>query len=97
MEWNKIECYNDLPQYGKYVMVLGIDNNMYDLENVHICMMDDLEDGFDFRYNGTFYWLTENGTKITNVNFWCEIPSYINKSLVIRKKKIKKLLSILNE
>lgn len=36
--------------------------------------MNDLEDGIDYKHNGHFYWLTENGTKIEEVTHWCDLP-----------------------
>ena len=70
----KIETYGDLPEYGKYVLVSGIDKQMYDTRRWHVCEMNDLEDGLDFRDKGQFFWLTENGTKIEEVTHWCELP-----------------------
>ena len=64
----------DLPEYGKYVLVNGIDKRAYNERRWHVCIMDDLEDGIEYREDGTFYWLTENGTKIEDVTYWCELP-----------------------
>lgn len=47
---------------------------MYDTRRWHVCEMNDLEDGLDFRDKGQFFWLTENGTKIEEVTHWCELP-----------------------
>lgn len=71
----KIESYDDLPEYGKYVLVNGIDNKTYGVRRWHVCEMNDLEDGMDFKEKGQFFWLTENGTKIEDVTHWCETPS----------------------
>lgn len=71
---NRIEKYSDLPEYGKYVLVLGTDKNMYDIINYHVCEMNDLEDGVDFAKSGKFYWLTESGRKIEDVTHWAELP-----------------------
>ena len=76
MKYNiiKIKKYSDLPEYGKFVLVCGVDKQMYDIRRWHVCEMNDLEDGVDFNKNGTFYWLTENGTSIKEVTHWCELP-----------------------
>ena len=71
----KIESDDDLPEYGKYVLVYGIDEKQYGIRRWHVCEMDDLEGGFDFKENGEFYWLTENGTKIDEVTHWTELPN----------------------
>jgi len=73
MGWTKIKEFQDLPEYGKYVLVSGIDKKMYGERKFHVCEMNDLEDGMDFQENGQFYWLTENGTKISEVTHWKEI------------------------
>lgn len=73
----KIETFNDLPEYGKYVLVSGIDHSQYGERNWHVCEMNDLEDGVDFISKGDFYWLTESGKKIDNVTHWCELPNII--------------------
>lgn len=71
---NQIKTFNDLPQYGKYVLVYGVDNKQYGIKRWHVCEMNDLEDGIEFKINGSFYWLTEKGTKIEDVDYWCETP-----------------------
>jgi len=71
----KIVTYGDLPEYGKYVLVSGIDEKMYGTRRWHVCEMNDLEDGSDYRATGKFLWLTERGTKIEKVTHWCELPS----------------------
>jgi len=73
----KIETYTDLPPYGKYVLVSGIDKKQYETRQWHVCEMNDLEDGMDFKENGQFFWLTENGTKIEDVTYWCELPKLV--------------------
>jgi len=75
MKINKIETYQDLPKYGKYVLVSGINKGMYDVRRWHVCEMNDLEDGLDYRDKGHFFWLTEKGTKIDEVTHWCELPN----------------------
>jgi len=47
---------------------------MYNIRRWHVCVMDDLEDGYGYA-NGIFYWLTENGTKIEDVTHWTELPN----------------------
>lgn len=71
---NKIETGADLPPYGKYVLVNGIDNKQYGIRRWHVCEMNDLEDGVEFKESGNFLWLTEKGTKIEDVTHWCELP-----------------------
>lgn len=71
---NKIETYNDLPSYGKYVLVYGVDKRQYDIPRWHVCVMDDLEDGLEFIENKYFMWLTENGSHIQDVTHWTELP-----------------------
>jgi len=73
----KIETYLDLPEYGKYVLVSGVDNKQYGVRMWHVCEMNDLEDGLDFRDKGQFFWLTEKGTKIEDVTYWCELPTLV--------------------
>jgi hypothetical protein len=73
----KIETYADLPLYGKYVLVSGIDKKQYGTRQWHVCEMNDLEDGMDFKENGQFFWLTEKGTKIEEVTHWCELPPLV--------------------
>ena len=73
----KIETYGDLPEYGKYVLVNGISKRIYNTRRWHVCEMNDLEDGLDFRDKGQFFWLTENGTKIEEVTHWCELPQLL--------------------
>jgi hypothetical protein len=75
MKINKIEKFEDLPEYGKFVLVSGIDKKTYNQREWHVCEMDDLEDGMDFYSKGEFLWLTENGTKIEDVTHWCELPN----------------------
>lgn len=74
--WNNPN--ESLPQFGKYVLVLGTDNSMYGIENSHVCCMDDLEDGVEFSETGNFYWLTEAGRKIDNVRLWSDLPNVEN-------------------
>lgn len=74
MEIKEINAFKDLPKYGEYVLVNGIDEKQYGERNWHVCEMNDLEDGQDFMEDGSFYWLTENGTKINKVTHWCELP-----------------------
>ena len=69
-----INTLQKLPEYGKYVLVNGIDNEQYGIRRWHVCEMNDLEDGMDFKENGNFYWLTEKGTRIDEVTQWCELP-----------------------
>lgn len=73
----KIETYADLPPYGKYVLVSGIDKKQYGIRRWHVCEMNDLEDGVEFKENGNFFWLTEKGTKIEDVTHWCELPTLV--------------------
>ena len=47
----KIQIYGDLPAYGKYVLVSGIDTKQYNIRAWHVCEMNDLEDGLDFQKN----------------------------------------------
>ena len=70
----KIETLSDLPDYGKFVLVNGVDEKTYGIRGWHVCKMDDLEDGVDFESNGIFYWMTENGTKISQVTHWDKLP-----------------------
>ena len=84
----EIEKFSDLPNYGEYVLVNGIDKNQYGLKAWHVCEMNDLEDGMNFRQDGSFNWLTENGTKIEDVTHWCKLPMSIAK---IREVKLKEL------
>lgn len=70
----KIETYRDLPEYGKYVLVYGIDKKMYNIRRWHVCEMNDIEDGLDYRDKGQFLWLTEKGSQIDDVTHWCELP-----------------------
>jgi len=74
MKINKIEKYSDLPKYGEFVLVSGIDNKTYGIRQWHVCEMNDLEDGLDFKEKGQFYWLTENGSKIEEVSHWVGLP-----------------------
>ena len=77
MNLKKIETHFDLPDYGKYVLVKGINPKMYGIKNWHVCEMNDLEDGMDFIEKGRFFWLTEAGIRISNVTHWGELPSLI--------------------
>ena len=70
----EIKSNKNLPEYGKYVLVSGIDKLMYGNRQWHVCEMNDLEDGMDFQDTGEFFWLTESGRKITNVTHYCELP-----------------------
>ena len=74
MSWKKIEIVRDLPEFGKYVLVSGVDST-YGKRGMHVCCIDDLEDGVQFRLRGEFYWLTENGRKIDEVTHWRVLPS----------------------
>jgi len=74
-EPKKIETYADLPEYGKYVLVSGVDKMQYDIRSWHVCEMNDLEDGLDYRDKGQFFWLTESGRKIEEVTHWLELPT----------------------
>lgn len=71
-KWISVE--EQLPKYGNYVLVNDIDERTYGQSNYHVCCMDDLEDGEDFKETGSFMWLTENGTQILKVTKWMEIP-----------------------
>ena len=71
----EIKTLKDLPPYGKYVLVNGIDEKQYGTRQWHVCEMNDLEDGVEFEENGSFHWLTEKGTRITQVAHWAELPS----------------------
>lgn len=75
MKVKEIKKYADLPKYGTYVAVSGIDEKQYGTRQWHICEMNDLEDGMEFQENGSFYWLTEKGTNITQVTHWFELPN----------------------
>ena len=77
MTVKKIETYSDLPKYGEYVLVSGIDQSTYGVRRCHVCEMNDLEDGMDFKEKGQFFWLTENGTKIEDVTHWSELPPLV--------------------
>ena len=79
MDIKKIETYSDLPEYGSYVYVNGVDKKTYGIRMWHVCEMNDLEDGLNFRDTGQFYWLTENGTRIEEVTHWCNLPKLTNK------------------
>jgi hypothetical protein len=92
MKLNKINNNYDLPEYGKYVLVYGRNKNQYGVMNWHVCAMDDLEDGLDFNRYGIFSWLTENGTKIDDVEYWTDLPKF----LTLNQLRIKKLKNILN-
>ena len=70
----KIEKFEDLPKYGVDVLVSGIDKNQYGLRKFHVAQMDDLEDGVEFNRTGNFFWITEDGRKISTVTHWCELP-----------------------
>jgi hypothetical protein len=70
----EIKTNLDLPQYGQYVLVYGVDQKQYGLSNWHVCQMNDLEDGMEFQETGKFFWLTENGALIENVTHWSELP-----------------------
>lgn len=90
-EWKIIETYNDLPEYGKYVMVLGKDIRIYNKETYHICCIDDNEDGYEFNKTGYFNWLREDGVKIHDVKYWCDIPMFIEPKIYKRIQKINKI------
>ncbi len=74
---NIIHTFADLPEYDTYVLVSGIDKKQYGERRWHVCQMNDLEDGVEFRRNGHFFWLTEKGVKIEDVTCWCELPPLI--------------------
>lgn len=74
MKLKEIKTRADLPEYGKYFLVVGTDKGQYNTRRFHVCVMDDLEDGIDYRENGFFYWLTEKGTKIEDVTHYAELP-----------------------
>jgi hypothetical protein len=78
MKINQIKIFSDLPQYGKFVLVNGIDKKQYGIRQWYVCEMNDLEDGMDFKEKGGFYWLTESGRKIEDVTHWCELPEEPN-------------------
>ncbi len=69
-----IKTHTDLPEYGKYVLVNGINKKQYGIRKWHICEMNDLENGVEFKESGFFLWLTENGINIEEVTHWCELP-----------------------
>ena len=71
----EIKTHSDLPPYGKYVLVSGIDKKQYGVRSWHVCEMNDLEDGLDYRDKGEFFWLTESGRKIEDVTHWVELPN----------------------
>lgn len=75
MTITEIKTHGDLPPYGKYVLVNGIDEKMYGTRRWHACEMNDLEDGVEFKENGNFHWLTEKGIRITQVTHWAELPN----------------------
>jgi hypothetical protein len=75
MKINEIGHNKNLPPYGLYVVVSGIDEKQYGIRRWHVCEMNDLEDGMEFKENGNFYWLTEKGTNITSVTHWFELPN----------------------
>ena len=80
MNLTEIKKFSDLPNYGEYVLVNGVDKKQYGLRAWHVCEMNDLEDGMDFMEDGSFYWLTENGTKITDVTHWCKLPTLVSEA-----------------
>lgn len=86
MNWNKIEQIKDLPKFGKYVLVSGVDNSTYGKRRMHVCCIDDLEDGVQYHLRGEFYWLTESGRKIEDVTHWRELPSLPDDELNISFK-----------
>jgi len=71
-EWISVE--DRLPEYGKYVLVVGTNRMQYDIKRHHVCEMNDLEDGIEFKENGQFYWLTESGRRIDKVTHWMPLP-----------------------
>lgn len=75
MKVKEIKTYADLPPYGTYVGVSGIDEKQYGIRRWHICEMNDLQDGMEFQESGEFLWLTENGTSITQVTHWFTLPT----------------------
>ena len=70
----KIKTGEDLPPYGVYVLVKGTDEKQYGIKRWHVCEMNDLEDGMEFKENGKFIWMTESGRQITGVTEWCWLP-----------------------
>lgn len=88
--WTEIKTYGDLPKYGKFVLVYGTNKKMYDIKRFHVCEMNDLEDGVDFKSSGFFYWLTESGSRIEDVTHWMELPNEPN-NLRLRQLKIEEL------
>ena len=70
----KIKTAEDLPPYGVYVLVKGTDEKQYGIKRWHVCEMNDLEDGMEFKENGKFIWMTESGRQITDVTEWCMLP-----------------------
>jgi hypothetical protein len=69
-EWIEIKKFKDLPKYGEYVLVCGINKKQYNKRELHVCEINDLEDSMDWRTKGSFHWLTENGTEIKDVTHW---------------------------
>lgn len=76
---------------NSHLIVLGKDCKTYNSESTHICCMDDGEDGYEFTQTGFFNWITENGTKISDVKYWCEIPIFIEPLIFNRVNKINKI------
>jgi len=70
--WISVE--DRLPEYGKYILVIGTDAMQYGIERFHVCEMNDLEDGIEFKETRQFYWLTESGRKIDKVTHWQPLP-----------------------
>jgi hypothetical protein len=84
----EIKTPNDLPKYGKYVCVFGIDKSQYNSRTWHVCQMNDLEDGINYQNTSQFFWITEKGTKIDDVTHYFELPDAIDNA----KDKLIKLL-----
>jgi len=70
--WISVE--DRLPEYGKFILVIGTDDKQYGIERCHVCEMNDLEDGIEFKQTRRFYWLTESGRKIDKVTHWLPLP-----------------------
>jgi len=70
--WISVE--DRLPEYGKFILVIGTDDKQYGIERCHVCEMNDLEDGIEFKQTRQFYWLTESGRKIDKVTHWQQLP-----------------------
>ena len=65
-----ISVNDKLPKYDTDVLVWGKDVKRYDKYACHVCSMDDLEDGMEYKKTGEFMWLTEKGHEISKVTHW---------------------------